>query len=98
MALKFVNKKVILRDKIYVGFCKKIPFHDWMGICTLVRQSAAEKIGGKLHNTYTDQLYRKSGEEVHNTQPNHLQVAKQRCRAIVDLQLRNKAAVHGDYL
>ena len=52
-----------------------------MGVCTLVR-AVAEKTGSKLRNTYTDQLYRKAEKEVHNTQPNHLQVAKQRCRAI----------------
>jgi len=45
-------------------------------------RAAAEIIESKLHNTYTDQLYKKAGEEVRNTQPNHLQVAKQRCRAI----------------
>jgi len=45
-------------------------------------QTNSNDVGGKLHNTYTDQLYRKSGEKVHNTQPNHLQVAKQKYRAI----------------
>jgi len=28
-------------------------------------RAAAKKIGIKLHNTYTDQLYRKAEEEVH---------------------------------
>jgi len=53
-----------------------------MGFVRGSDRAAAEKIGGKLHNTYTDQLYKKAEEEVHNTQPNHLQVAMQRCRAI----------------
>jgi len=53
-----------------------------MGVVRWSDTAAAEKIGGKLHNTYTDQLYRRAGEEVHNTQPNHLHVAKQRCRGI----------------
>jgi len=75
----------MLWDKIYAGICKKIHSNIWWGFYYFVRWSdraAAEKIGGKLHTTYTYQLYRKSGQEVHNTQPNHLQVAKQKCRAI----------------
>jgi len=67
---------VILRDKIYAGFYKKFHSRTSRGFVRLSDTAAADKIGGKLHNTYTDQLYRKSGEEVHNTQPNHLQVAK----------------------
>jgi len=72
----------MLRDKIYAGFCKKNSFQDLMGFVFWSDRAAAEKIGGKLHNTYTDQTYRKGGEEVHNTQPNHIQIAKQRCSAI----------------
>jgi len=49
-------------------------------------RAAADKIGGKLHNTYTEYwpAVQKIWEEVHNTQPNHLQVkvVKQKCRAI----------------
>jgi len=73
--------RVMLTDKIYAGFCQKLHSKTWWGFVSWSDRTAAEKIGGKLHNTYIDQLYRKAGKEVHNTQSNHLQAAKRRCRA-----------------
>jgi len=48
---------VILQDKNYAGFCKKIHSKAWKGFICWSDRAAAEKIGGKYTQyTYTDQF------------------------------------------